>query len=156
MATASLDSSALLKLYFPERGSAWIQTFVQTNHIVISELAIFEAVSTIRRRYTSGVITDVEASNIIDTINYDITGFEIVPVEASSQIQDYEDILFALPNALMVRTLDGIHLLAAVATFEAAKALTPPEPFVFVSSDAQLLRVAQAQKLPTENPEDHL
>jgi hypothetical protein len=38
---------------------------------------------------------------------------------------------------------------------EDTRALTPAPPFVFVSSDAQLLRVAQAQGFVTENPEDH-
>jgi hypothetical protein len=155
MASAFLESSSLMKLYFPERGSAWLTNFVKSNQITVSELALFEAVTTVRRRYVMGSISLTDASNLLDAINNDTSKFGIFPIDSTAQIPDFRKLLFSLPNTLMIRTLDGIHLQAALTAFTVANAATPPETFVFVSSDAQLLRVAQAQKLPTENPEDH-
>ena len=54
-----------------------------------------------------------------------------------------------------IRALDGIHLAAAIIVQEAANRLTPPEPFVFVTADRQLVQVAQARNIPTDNPKDH-
>ena len=65
------------------------------------------------------------------------------------------DAIFNLPISLRIRALDSIHLEAASVTFEATNSLTPPEPFLFVSSDRQLLQVAQGQGFTAENPEDH-
>jgi hypothetical protein len=60
-----------------------------------------------------------------------------------------------LPNNLRVRALDSLHITAASIAFETANNLNPPEPFVFVSSDRQLLQAAQAQGFPVENPDTH-
>lgn len=64
-------------------------------------------------------------------------------------------LIFRIPVVLRIRSLDSIHLTAAQVAMEQAQSLTPPVTLVFVSSDAQLLRVAQAQGFTTENPEAH-
>lgn len=71
------------------------------------------------------------------------------------QLNRLAQLLFNLPSGLKLRSLDSLHLLAAEIAFEDATNLMPPEPFVFVSSDIQLLRVALARGLVTQNPEDY-
>ena len=61
---------------------------------------------------------------------------------------------FSLPSNLRLRALDAIQLAAANIIREAANSQSPPEPFTFISSDKQLLQVAQSQGLATQNPED--
>jgi predicted nucleic acid-binding protein len=155
MEVAFLDTSALLKLFFTEIGSTWLANFVKTRQIAVSELVLFEATVSIRRKLVSGTLTKLEAYAAINKINIASGVYTIVPLGGKTLLDAVEDVIFQLPDTLVIRSLDAIHLASAVQIFDNAKLLTPPKPFVFVSSDAQLLRVAQAQKLLTENPEDH-
>lgn len=155
MEIAFLDTSALLKLFFTEIGSSWLVNFVKTRQVAVSELVLFEATVSIRRKLVSGMLTKSEAYAAINKINNASGAYAIVPLGGKTLLDGVEDVIFKLHDTLVIRSLDAIHLASAVQVFDSANAATPPEPFVFVSSDAQLLRVAQAQKLPTENPEDH-
>lgn len=155
MAVLFLDSSALLKLYLSEKGATWLKSFVSGQQIVISELAIFETANVLRRLYVEGHYTRDETSDLIAQINRDSATYEVVPVSGSLLLNRLITTLLNLPITLRIRSLDSIHLTSALIALEAANTSIPPEPFVFVSSDVQLLRVAQAQGFVTENPEDH-
>lgn len=155
MEVAFFDTSALLKKYFKEKGSGWLANFLVGKQIVVSELTLFEVVIAVRRRYSTNLLTLKEALDTIDKINNDSLTFDIIALSDANLKTEVKNTVFKLQNSLVVRTLDAIHLTTAVRIFNTVNSFTPPEPFVFVSSDAQLLRVAQSQKLPTENPEDH-
>ncbi len=43
MALLYLDTSAFMKLYLPEKGSNWLQSYILNNQIVISELILVES-----------------------------------------------------------------------------------------------------------------
>ncbi len=64
-----LDTNALLKLYVSETGSNWLKNFVSGQQITISELALFEVITALRRRYTEGDFTKEEAIDLIGQIN---------------------------------------------------------------------------------------
>lgn len=155
MAIVFLDSNALLKLYLLETGAGWLKSFVSGQQITISELALFETAGVLRRLYSEGRFTRDEALDLFAQLNRDTTNYEVIPLGGEPQLNHLLNLIFTLPSQLRIRSLDSIHLTAADMVLEAANKLTPPEPFVFVSSDKQLLQVAQAHGFVTENPEDH-
>ncbi len=155
MSIVFLDSNALLKLYLSEIGASWLRNFVIGQQITISELALFETANVVRRLYTEGRYTKVEASDLIAQINHDRVSYNLIALGGQAQLSRFINLIINLSTTLRVRSLDAIHLTAAQIVLEDASNLVPPEPLVFVSSDRQLLQVAQALALVTENPEDH-
>ncbi|NWJ97799.1 MAG: type II toxin-antitoxin system VapC family toxin [Chloroflexi bacterium] len=150
-----LDTSALLKLYLSELGSTWLQSFAQSRRVVVSELAFYESATAIRRRYAEGAFTQAEAYTLYVRIRRDRHLYEVVGMGGELQLDRLIAITFNLPPNMRLRALDGIHLTAAELALDFANNLIPPEPFVFVSSDRQLLQVAQVRGFIIENPEDH-
>lgn len=155
MAKLYLDTSAFLKLYRSEVGSTWLKNFVGGNEIIISRLTIFESANTFARLYREGLLTRLVAFGLYRQIRRDSRNFSIIPLGTSQQLRTATSTAFNLATGLRLRTLDAIHLATAIQADEAARSLTPPVPFLFVSSDGQLLRVAQSIGLTVENPEDH-
>ena len=156
MSMIFLDSNALLKLYLPEIGANWFRAFVVGQQVVISELALFECATVLRRLYTEGRYSKDETSDLFAQIIQDSTGYQVIPIGGEPQLNRLLLLILNLPMTLRIRTLDSIQLAAAAVALEAANSVVPPEPFVFVSSDRQLLQVAQFQGFATENPETHL
>ena len=68
-----LDSSALVKRYVTETGSAWVRELCQdaANAIFISELALVEVGSAFARRYHRGEITDEQRRHYLGVFVYD-------------------------------------------------------------------------------------
>lgn len=155
MSVLFLDSNALLKLYLPEVGANWLRAYVVDQQITISELALFETANVIRRLQIEGKFSKDEATDLITRINQNSIAYEVITLGGQPQLNRLITLLFSLPTGLRIRTLDSLHLTAAEIALEDARNLIPPEPFVFVSSDRQLLQVARAQGLATENPEDY-
>lgn len=155
MTTLFMDSSGLLKIYLAERGSAWLKNYVVGKRIAISELALYECINVARRIFTEGRFTRQQAIDFITQIAADSTAFQVVPLGGEIQRDFLANIVLDLPSTIMIRTLDSIHVAAAQVTLDLLKTIDPTQTFVFISSDAQLLRAAQAQGFTTENPEDH-
>jgi predicted nucleic acid-binding protein len=152
---AFLDSSAVAKLFLPEIGSQWLRRFVRDKQIAISELVLYEVTVAMRRRYINAEITSIRANGVIDQVITASTTYTVYPLGGTTEQSEIRNLVFSLPDTAFVRTLDAIHLNAALKASEAAKSATPPAAFVFISADKQLIRTAQGEGLPTENPEDH-
>ncbi len=155
MSLLFLDTNALLKLYLPEIGSNWVRNAIVGNQVSISELVLYESATVLRRRYLEGSLSLPQAQLLYTQIELNSQAYDIVELRSERQLERVVAISFSLAPTLRIRALDSMQLAAAEVAEEAANRLIPPEPFVFVSSDAQLLRVAQAQGFVTENPEDH-
>lgn len=149
------DTSAFLKLYRTEIGSSWIRTFVVGKQVVFSQLILLESASTLARLYRDGAYTKREASSLFAQINRDSNKYTVIPLGSRTQKNRLTALVFNLPPGLRLRTLDAIHLTEAKIYQQATSNQTPPVSFTFVSSDTQLLKVAQSQGMITENPEDH-
>ncbi len=155
MSVLFLDTSALLKLYLPETGSSWLKTFIMGHNLVISELALYESATVLRRRYLEGSLTLLQASTLHVGLQRDSLAYITIPLNAERQLERVINFAFKLPTALRLRALDAIQLAAAEIANELSQTQTPPDQFMFISSDKQFLQVAQAQNFLTENPEDH-
>jgi predicted nucleic acid-binding protein len=150
-----LDTNAVVKLYIKEIGSTWIRAFVKGKAVYISEIVLFEVVTVIRRRHLEGEFNEIQARALIDQIRADcLKQYKIIDLRRSDQVDMLIEQAFNLPATMRVRALDGIHMAAASIVSDIAKNNVPPDPFTFVSSDVQFLRVMQ-QGYTVENPEDH-
>lgn len=155
MGLAFLDTNALLKLFVAEQGSVWLNNFISNEQIVISEIALFESATVLRRRYLEGTFDQIQALALLRQIRKTSANYQIIQLGGRRQLDELVTIIFGLPNNLRIRALDAIQMQAATRAYRAATTLVPPEPFVFVSSDKQLLQVAQAQGFTVENPDSH-
>lgn len=155
MSLVFLDTSALIKLYIAEIGSNWLKTFVQNNQVGISELAFYEAATVLRRRALEGTITNLQALTIYTQLQTDSANYNVLDLRVNDQLRRVEGLAFNPLGNLRLRALDAIQMAAAQIMNETATQMVPPVPFIFVSSDAQLLRVAQHLGLTTDNPENH-
>ncbi len=155
MEYAFLDTNALLKLYHTEKGSTWVKTFVIGKQVIISELTFAESATTLSRLYRDGIYTKRQAARLYFEIESNRSNYTVIPLELVLQLNQVVILAFNLPTGLRIRSLDALQLIAAKKAQSEVIALDPLANFSFVSSDAQLLKVAQAQSFVTENPEDY-
>jgi predicted nucleic acid-binding protein len=155
MSLLYLDTSALIKLYLNETGSSWLRTFVTGEQITFSELVLYESATVLRRHYLEGSLTRKQASSLYARLMRNSQAYQVVLLRIERQLPRVMTMAFNLPLGLRLRALDSIHLAAAQVSREAATNLAQPVPFIFVSSDRQLLQAAQALGFTTENPESH-
>ncbi len=74
MATYFLDTSAIVKRYFPEQGHNWLVTLcdpVQEHELYISQAALVEVVATICRKAREQNITITERDRLIAEFRQD-------------------------------------------------------------------------------------
>jgi predicted nucleic acid-binding protein len=143
-----LDTSAVVKRYLLESGSAWVQALtdpvVGHSHFLV-RIALAEIVSAVTRREKGGSITLANAATALADFRHDFDRQYLI-VEVSTTLVD-RAARMARKHAL--RGYDAVQLAAAleVQSFEPS--------LVFVSADRDLNAGAMAEGLPLENPNDH-
>jgi predicted nucleic acid-binding protein len=150
-----LETSAFLKLYLPEKGATWLRGFVIDKQIVISDICFMETAVALGRLYRQNQFTRREAAKQFAVVHEDRSKYKIIPFNTVRQQAKIRSYAFNLPVTARLRTLDAIHLAAATTIVRELNAQTPAPKFTFISSDKQLLSVAQGIGFFTENPEDH-
>lgn len=151
-----LDTNALIKLFVPEVGSSWLTNYVADKEIIISELALIESATVLRRRFQEGFFTRPQASILYVQIRRKTTQCTVIPINSKLHRNRLTSLAFNLPANFRIRALDAIHLAAASVEEKEASNKTPADVFTFVSSDLQLLRAVQALGIAIENPESHI
>lgn len=142
------DTSALIKHYITETGSAWVSSWAtqKAGHIVvISRLTTAEVIGGLARRQREQTITPA------DLIALRGTFFSHVD-KVYTVINLNKDVLEEAGNLLVrhpLRTLDAIQLAAAL------KAAQTFPGLAFVSADIRLLQAAAAEGLTTDDPNAH-
>jgi predicted nucleic acid-binding protein len=148
-----LDSSALVKRYVAEVGSAWIQaitTPAARNKLIIARLTWVEILSAFARRQREGTTAPDDAASAIKSFRYDLDHqYQVVElsrtlIEAAGQ----------LVSKHPLRASDAIQLASALQVFSAF-APTKTVSLAFLSGDDRLISAAQAERLNTENPNSH-
>ena len=140
-----LDSSALVKRYVAESGSARITELVEgDDNIAVSWLALPETLAAVVRRAKGGSISAKDLNSIKDQLHRDMQRFMIVEV-SGAPVEGVE----ALIDRHALRGADSIPLATALWLKKATKT-----PVVFVASDHELLTAARAERLKTLDPSD--
>jgi predicted nucleic acid-binding protein len=143
------DTSALIKRYLHEKGSARVRQLLQTGGALFYQtfLTPLEISSAFHRQHRNGQISVEELSVLLRSYAaHSQREYLLVP---------YTDSLIDLAQALIgrqpLRTLDALQLAAAVELRNSLPADSPS--LVFLSADDRLVRTARQEGLRVENPE---
>lgn len=149
---ASVDTSAVLKLYTDEVGSRWMVEEIRPGGIAISELTIAEVAVSLSRRTQDGTLPARDARRVWRTFRRDLRSFVVARLSQPSLIGAG---LLAARSPVLLRTLDAIQLQGASEIAREARRLGQAEP-LFISADIRLLEAAEALGFRTDNPLNHL
>ena len=132
-----LDTSALVKFYHEEEGTASITNLILdcSGDIFISELAKLEMISSFCRRFRSMEIDEDAYQAALEAFREDLQRYKLVPLTYLI-LKKAEIILLDLAPTTGLRTLDALHL----ATF----ILNSSSDILFVAGDKILLQAAEA------------
>jgi predicted nucleic acid-binding protein len=148
-----LDSSALVKRYVPETGSAWVQGLADVatgNLLIIARITWVEVLSALARRQREGSLSDTEVDLIIQRFGYDLNNqYQVVELDKALAQRAAQ-----LVNHYPLRAYDAVQL-ASVLHIQPAFATATSTSLVFLTADDRLLTIAQAAGLLTDNPNNH-
>lgn len=126
-----LDTSALVKLFVPERGSEEVSRAVSADsQVLLGCLSRHEFLSAIHRRMRMGTLSSSEASEIRERFSRMVVSVTTIPF--SQPVSDRAIELLDRHGPEGLRTLDAVQLACAV---EETKA-------VFCAADRLLVQVA--------------
>jgi predicted nucleic acid-binding protein len=148
-----LDSSALVKRYVTETGSAWIRNLADPgarNPLIITRITWVEVLSALARRQREGSLAPDDVTQAIETYRYDMN--------TQYQVSEMDPALAKAAGDLVIRhplrAYDAVQLASALrAQSDLARIGTPA--LTFLTADDRLLAIAQAEGLRTDNPNHH-
>lgn len=152
MATYYFDSSALLKRYVTERGTAWVNGLTAAAAANANRLASFTAVeliSAIARRVRGGTVSAAHAALMIGAVRYDFANYFLV-VEITPNLMERA---MDLAEQHALRGADSLQLAAAMQVH--LECLAVGNPLTFVSADVELNAAALAEGLTVDDPNRH-
>ena len=139
-----LDTSALVKRYYAEKGSDWIHDlFRPENLLVVSKVAYAELIAALGRKRREGEITEESFIRTVQSFQQEWT--ELLVVEVTDAV--FVDLL-SVVRRHSLRGFDAIHLCTALWFRKRMKT-----EVIFVCSDRSLLGAAEKEKLDVCDPE---
>lgn len=154
MAEFFFDSSALVKRYIQERGSAWVSGIFHPsahNEVFIAGITSVELIAAITRRRQSGTIPSAEAATICIQYRADLL-IDYQVIEISETLLNSA---MTLAETYGLRGYDAVQL-AAASQINKLCIATGLQPMTFVSADSELNLAAQRELLLVDNPNVHL
>jgi predicted nucleic acid-binding protein len=139
MARYFLDSSALVKRYHQESGTAEVEGLFQVpeNRFFVSRLALVELHSSFARLVREAVLSKADFEKLIARLEEDVvSGVLTVTALSSHRLEQASTILATNGLTTNMRTLDALHLASAQA-LDARSRLA-----AFVAADKKLLAIA--------------
>jgi len=150
MTTYYADSSALVKRYVNETGSAWIQSLCEpsSEHVIaLAHIGLVEIAAALAMKVRQEVLSPTIRDNLLRDVRRDAQSqYWLIDV-------DYSIIQHAmeLTRQYKLRGYDAIHLSAALFLYETLVQAQLPAP-VLICADNDLLIAAEAVGLSTINP----
>ncbi|MEW6129488.1 MAG: type II toxin-antitoxin system VapC family toxin [Acidobacteriota bacterium] len=147
------DSSAVVKRYLNETGTAWVANPFNPatgNQIYIARIAGVEVVAAIARRRAGKSVPLKDAANAIAEFKREFNS-EYLIVEMTPNLIDKA---MNLTDTYHLRSYDATHLAAAIGTNNLLRA-SNLLPLTLVSADLELNRAAIAEGLTVEDPNAH-
>lgn len=151
MADYLFDSSALVKRYVSEIGTAWVIGLFSPagNRIHLARITAVEVVSAIARRRRSGTVTAAGAAAMLTNFFQDLGGtFRLLDITQALLAR-----AMALAETHALRGYDAVQLAAALVV--SADCAASGAAFTLVSADLALNAAATAEGLPVEDPNRH-
>ena len=153
MAAFFLDSSALVKRYARETGTAWIFSLVRPsakNRLYLSRITGVEVVAALTKRTRVGSLTAAATAKAVARFEREFANRYLL-VEVSQPI--VADAM-RLANNYALRGYDAAQLAAALQA-NAARIAIGGTALVFISADNQLNLAAASEGLTVDNPNNH-
>jgi predicted nucleic acid-binding protein len=157
MASFYFDSSALVKYYIPEVGTHWVKILVDDraddewrNTIASSSLSVAEVVAAFTKRHRMREISMGLKAALISRFLRDGRQRCTLLEPDGTVIDTAVQLIQRHP----LRAYDAVQLATALLLDRSLLADELP-PLTFVSADNVLCEAAQAEGLPTENPNEH-
>lgn len=148
-----LDSSALLKRYVPEVGTAWIQSITDAqsqNLLIVAHIAWVEICSAIARRQREGSISSTQTNQVLAALRaHWNTQYFIVAIDHT-----LIDLAGQLVNQHPLRAYDAVQLASAL-SIQGQLASPSVTSLTFLTADTRLLAIAQSESLLADNPNLH-
>lgn len=145
-----LDTSALIKRYVAETGSAWIRSLVDptaSNLLLTARLTIVEARSALARRKREASISDDDHVFAVGMLaNHTFTQYHFVELE-ETVVYLAGDLLDHHP----LRAYDAVQLASALMINSALIAAELPG-LIFLTADDRLSSIAQIEDMACDNP----
>jgi predicted nucleic acid-binding protein len=148
-----VDSSALVKRYVLETGTAWVRRLTRRSPstiIYIARITAVEVTSAVARRRKDGTLTSRRASSILHRFRQHLAGrytiIEITPALADAAMR--------LANAHSLRAYDAVQLAAAL-DINQKEQDAGFAPVTLISADRALNDAALAEGLAVDNPNSH-
>ncbi len=147
------DSSALVKRYVQEMGSAWVQTvtaYQAANQLIVARITWVEVLSAFARLQREGNLSLADVAAVTQTFQFDF--------DTQYQVVDFDQSLAQKAGQLVqrhpLRAYDSVQLASAL-KLQPVFVQFPEVSFTFVTADKRLLTVAQAEGLVADNPNNH-
>ena len=148
------DSSALVKRYVNEVGSAWVQNITApraNNQILTAEITIIETTSALFRKDRDGEITNVDRSDALSDFLLDCSEqYIIIQLDQKILIEAIQ-LFYRYP----LRAYDAVQLASAIESNQTLIANSMPT-LTFVCADQRLYNFAATEGLVVENPNNYL
>jgi hypothetical protein len=147
-----VDSSAVIKRYIDEIGSAWVDSITAPDtgaRLFVAAITGAEVVAAITRRHRGGHILATDASSAIARFKSAFAGDYLV-VDVSRPLVE-EAMILAERHGL--RGYDAVQLAAAMQVQAGARIVN--ESIILVSSDAELNAAATREGLAVDDPNLH-
>lgn len=148
-----MDSSALVKRYVPETGSAWIRALSAPNtgnSLIIARITWVEVKSAIARREREGSLTPSDRKLIIQRFRSDLNNqYQVIELDSTLAERAGQ-----LVEQYPLRAYDAVQL-ASVLLLQSAFATTQSTSPIFLSADNRLSTVAIGLGLLFDNPNHH-
>lgn len=153
MATYFLNTSAIIKRYFPEQGHNWLITLcdpVQGHELYISQVALVEVVATICRKAREQNISITERDRLIAEFRQDSQDDYIMWLVTGPMYTSAGD----LCRSHRLRAYDAVQLACALGVRNDSTLNQAPEP-IFISADTNLLEIAITEGFSIDNPNSY-
>lgn len=152
MSAYFVDSSALVKRYVHEAGTAWVRRLVHAstaNEIYLARITAVEVTAALARRRRGRTITSPQASSVLSRFRKHLAGrytvLEVTPALLADAMR--------LANSRALRAYDAVQLAAAIQL--KSQLLDAGINVVLVSSDSELNAAATAEGLTVDDPTTH-
>jgi hypothetical protein len=152
MAVYFLDTSAVVKRYVAETGSAWVISLcapAAAHTIVISQATLVEAIAAICRKARLGTISQWDRDSLINAFRRDVRRSYSLERVTSTVYSRAGDLCRTHP----LRAYDAVQLAGALTLQSKTNAFGVSA--IFVRADTDLVRIAATEGLATDNPESH-
>lgn len=153
MAAYIFDSSAVVKRYVREMGTAWVLSLTDPSAgqaVYVAGITGVEVVSALTRQTRSGAFTPTDAATALSQFRHDLAHqYHIVAITPTLLAH-----AMALAETHALRAYDAVQCATAVLLHTERRTLGMP-PLTLVPADTALNTAAAAEGLRVEDPNAH-